>query len=591
MRQGCLLFCLFAFLCSVCWGQVIFYQESRDSSGATNPDFYREFGSGWYASGSTAKSKAEGLQGTGSRFSNAATIGDATYRFYPQYSPLFDASKMWNIYVTVPGGYDSIQAENAVWTISENGINRNTAGTVPLVGFGPPDGKGPAGDKWLLVAEGVQFASEEGYVEFREYPPQTNRFYADAIKYEENLTMTPNPEKTATNTPTPTPTAAQPTITNTPLSVTSECRALWVTRGNYRSESDVDNIVRNAAEHNFNVLLFQIRGNGTAFYQSQWEPWAYELTGTDPSTLGQDPGWNPLTYACLRAHEAGLQLHAYVNVFPAWQRTVPPPEGVNQLWNTHRDWFMQDVNGSVMWPQGSWDYWYTFVDPGVPGVKQHLRNVILDIVQNYDVDGIHYDYIRYPHEVGDWSYNQISVNRFKDLHGKDPSELPLQWNHWRRDQISDIVSSVYQDVCSVDKSAVLSAAVMKSWSTAYDHAFQNYREWMSNGSLDAGILMLYIQDLNQFRGYVSEALANCSGRWIVPGLGAHNTDTNTLLDLINISRELGTQGTALFAYGNLFPGHVPNDTALALLKGPFRDRATVPDMPWKQSGLGYLMTK
>ncbi|MFV1980770.1 MAG: glycoside hydrolase family 10 protein, partial [Rhodothermia bacterium] len=192
-----------------------------------------------------------------------------------------------------------------------------------------------------------------------------------------------------------------------------EARAIWVARFSYETPDDVRAIINNAADYNFNIIIFQVRGNATTFYKSELEPWAWELTSDSVASLGQDPGWDPLALAIELAHERGLELHAWVNFLPGWRRTIPPPEDADQLWNTHRDWFMQNKAGEVMWPHDWWDYWMSFLDPGVPEVKKHIHDVFMEIVENYDVDGIHYDFVRYPSEVGDWAYNPVSVERFK----------------------------------------------------------------------------------------------------------------------------------------------------------------------------------
>ena len=85
-----------------------------------------------------------------------------------------------------------------------------------------------------------------------------------------------------------------------------EIRAVWITRWDYVTSDQVHLIIDNIADHHFNYALFQVRGNGTVFYESDIEPWAWELTGADPSTLGRNPGWNPLEVAIKRAHERGL---------------------------------------------------------------------------------------------------------------------------------------------------------------------------------------------------------------------------------------------------------------------------------------------
>ena len=275
-----------------------------------------------------------------------------------------------------------------------------------------------------------------------------------------------------------------------------EARAIWVARWSYESPEDVRAIIDNAADHNFNIVVWQARGNATTFYRSELEPWAWELTSDSVASLGRDPGWDPLELAVEYAHERGVELHAWVNFLPGWLRTIPPPEEADQVWNTHRDWFMQNKASEVMWPQGWWDYWMSFLDPGVPEVKKHIHDVFMEIVQNYDVDGLHYDFIRYPSEVGDWAYNPISVERFKQ-HYKDytdpsPENYPVQWQEWKRSQITEIVHDIYRDAKALKPNLLVSAAVVREWARGHNDYAQDWRTWMSKGILDATFPMLYI---------------------------------------------------------------------------------------------------
>jgi uncharacterized lipoprotein YddW (UPF0748 family) len=360
----------------------------------------------------------------------------------------------------------------------------------------------------------------------------------------------------------------------------AELRALWVTRSDYRSEDDVRRILRNAREHHFNVVLWQVRGNATAFYRSDLEPWAWELSGEDSASLGTDPGWDPLAIACEEAHEQGLELHAWVNVFPAWRRTAPPPGDSNQLWNTHRDWFMQNREGEVMWPSDWWTYWYTFLDPGVPEVKQHIHDVMLEIVQKYPVDGLHYDYIRYPAEVGDWAYNATSVTRFKerykDYDGISPENSPIQWAEWKRAQITEIVQSVSRDVKSLRPEVFISASVLHDWPRAHNDYGQDARTWLSRGIVDATFPMLYSYAPKDFEYVARDHLNHAFGGWVMPGLNAGRSSLEDLVELIRMSRRLQAPGLALFSYGGLFPEHEPGDKARALVQGPFAQRAGIP---------------
>ena len=115
--------------------------------------------------------------------------------------------------------------------------------------------------------------------------------------------------------------------------IVEEFRGLWVTRFDWTrfgytvTTSDLDTIVDKAASAHFNALLFQVRGTADAYYFSTLEPWAARLTGSTTKTLGTNPGFDPLAYMITRAHQSGLQVHAYINIFPTWLCDVgAPPE-------------------------------------------------------------------------------------------------------------------------------------------------------------------------------------------------------------------------------------------------------------------------
>src|SRR5688572_22828357 len=101
-----------------------------------------------------------------------------------------------------------------------------------------------------------------------------------------------------------------PSAPPAPVSPAEEGRALWVSRFEYATAADIDSIVARAARTNFNVIFFQVRGAGDAFYDSPLEPCAVALCGS----LGNGrPSWDPLAVAVAAAHAQGLQLHAWIN--------------------------------------------------------------------------------------------------------------------------------------------------------------------------------------------------------------------------------------------------------------------------------------
>ena len=97
------------------------------------------------------------------------------------------------------------------------------------------------------------------------------------------------------------------------------------TRSNAPADpAKIDEIVNNAADAGFNVILFQVRGAADAYYAPGLEPWAQRVTG---GSYGQAPVpfWDPLAYFVQRAHARGLQLHAYINVYPVWDNCTNSP--------------------------------------------------------------------------------------------------------------------------------------------------------------------------------------------------------------------------------------------------------------------------
>jgi uncharacterized lipoprotein YddW (UPF0748 family) len=379
-----------------------------------------------------------------------------------------------------------------------------------------------------------------------------------------------------------------------------QVRALWVTRWDYKTPADVRKIIKNCQAMRFNVVLFQVRGSGTVFYPSKLEPWAWELTSEGPETTGEDPGWDPLKVAIKEAHKRGLELHAYVNVFPAWRSQKFPPRDSGQLWWEHPDWFMCDAAGNRMIPRDaeldekvSRD-WYSFISPGVPEVQEYLADLFEELVENYDVDGLHYDYIRYPREIhevaegyearekklGNWSYDPVSLARFSKETGVAAPDLdPDAWIKWRAAQITEITRMISERVRKHNPDIIISAAVMADPEDAYKTKLQDYVTWMEKGYLDAAITMNYTGDNDKFTSRCKALLERRPERgWIVPGMSFGN-DAGIISDQVGITLELETDGFAGFAYARLFDrdnGHKPLPLAEEIVQRVMKGKAETP---------------
>ena len=288
-----------------------------------------------------------------------------------------------------------------------------------------------------------------------------------------------------------------------------ETRGVWVTRFDYTTNIDstdsesrktaISNYFKIAKDSNLNTVFFQVRGGFDAYYKSNYEPWAKALSGS----LGVDPGWDPLEYAIKKAEESGLQLHAWVNTFTLWKGEEPPGQSeLPHAFYTHPEWIVTDSNGTPMQLNDH----YLYVNPGNPEVRDHLVKVIQDIVTNYDVDGIHFDYIRYPEKANivGYSHDPISINLFNDIAGNPES---LDWEEWQRNNINIFVKTIKDSISKLKPNVALSAAVLgkyrkPGWS-GYDVVYQDAIPWIKNGWLDFIVPMAYTTRDNKSASFTS----------------------------------------------------------------------------------------
>jgi len=344
-------------------------------------------------------------------------------------------------------------------------------------------------------------------------------------------------------------------------------RALWVTRFDYKTPEDVKNIIANVSRSGFTDVFFQIRGNGTAFYHSAVEPWAYELSGDDVSSLGVDPGWDPLQTAIDAARGTGLRVHAYMNVLPGWKGRSEPPADVNQLWAEHPDWFMVDSLGQKMLPTSGW---YSFLNPVLPEVRAHLRDIVRELCR-YDVAGIHLDYIRYPNDYrlvapeiypdaseeeilrhAEFSYDPSSLAGLVDRFGRDVTKKQI--TRFRCDSVTRVVSDISY-VMQVEKSGdcLLSASVKGNPVEGKFLAYQDSGAWAREGLLDWVVQMNY--GTRSFERYLKD-MRKAAGRRgfrssVIMGIYCKN-DVDDILEQIEMAEDSGCRGLAFFSYTFLF---------------------------------------
>ncbi len=362
-----------------------------------------------------------------------------------------------------------------------------------------------------------------------------------------------------------------------PHSNRKEVRALWVTRWDYRSPEDIEQIVRYSRWAGFNRLYFQVRGEATTFYPSKIEPWAWELTGK-VSDLGKDPGWDPLQTAITQAHRYGMELHAYMNVLPAWKVPEDPPASSKHVMVRHPDWIMMDKNGRRMSPKRNG--FYAFLNPAIPEVRRHIASVFKEIATNYpQLDGIHYDYIRYPGEKGDFSYDPYTIKDFKSLTGgKMPDEARALWDHYRISQIDTLLKEITTAAATANPRLEISAAVIANTKLSNTQKCQQWLEWPERGLVHTVVPMAYHYDTQKYEEFLDQwlgPLKPVAGNVIVGIYPAEKWQQNkgytnkTLKAQIDMARRKGADGICVFSYSVLFPEGKVSPLALYLRKELF----------------------
>lgn len=371
-----------------------------------------------------------------------------------------------------------------------------------------------------------------------------------------------------------------------------EARGVWLHRFEYcqiTSTHDQDSIrayiadvIHHAADANFNMLFFQVRGNGDAYYTPGLEPWGNLLTGT----LGEDPGWDPLEFALDLAHERGLELHAWFNTFPVWRgRTPPPLTQPPSPYLVHPEWVVNDSAGN---PMPLSDHYVSF-SPGVPAAQEHIINVVTDVARRYDIDGVHFDYIRYPEGAPDsgYSHDAISVARFESPHG---NPLQLEWHDWQREQLTHFVSRAYNAITHEKSWLKVSASVIGSYTSggwnAYHVVYQDPRRWTELDKIDFIIPMIYWPRTQTTQPFMVRSLEwqdhFTLGRYVFPGIGSYRYNTaekpytwaeaeGQIQDL----RNYRIQGMVFFDARSL------SARWHQLGKTLFSNPANPPPMPWK----------
>ncbi len=344
----------------------------------------------------------------------------------------------------------------------------------------------------------------------------------------------------------------------------TEFRAFWADAFHvgFKSQAEIDDMVARALIGNYNaivpeVLAYQDTGESAhgAYWDSAIVPKAGDISGD----------FDPLEYLVTQAHEAGLEVHPWLVAFRV--STTWPPAG-NAILTDHPEWLMvprADMGGGPATVTGK----YT-LDPGSPDVQEYLMSIVRELVSNYEIDGIHWDYIRYTIEDAGYPaytwYDRSGLARFQEITGY-PGTPPVDygpWNDFRRREITEVVRRAQVETATISSNArqpLRHSAALITWGNAPSdfentsawRLFQNWREWMEVGYLDAGIPMTYYDyDVypSWYRNWVDQEMLWRYERHMVVGPGIYlNSFANSVIE-IEYARSAGADGICTYSYAS-----------------------------------------
>jgi len=384
-----------------------------------------------------------------------------------------------------------------------------------------------------------------------------------------------------------------------PPPIPRELRGVWIaTVGNmdwpsrpgldtWTQQGELLAMLNRAVALHLNAVFFQVRPEADALYASGIEPWSPFLEGE----MGRppEPYYDPLAFLIREAHARGIQVHAWINPYRALDPSSPGAAAPGHVSQSDPD---------MVHPYGG----YLWLDPGDPAVRARVREVVLDIVRRYDVDGIHMDDYFYPYPERSPRGRVLAFPddsawaRYRATGGR------LSRADWRRHNVDTLVEELGDAIHRARSSVLFGISPFGIWRPGnppgvdgldpYSELYADSRHWLQEGWVDYLAPQLYwpvgrpqqsFTDL--LRWWVSQ---DVRGRNIWVGLNGALADhtppagrgSAELLDQIALTRaQAGASGEILFSMKTLMQD--PDSLDERLLRGPYASAAIPPAEPWR----------
>jgi uncharacterized lipoprotein YddW (UPF0748 family) len=360
----------------------------------------------------------------------------------------------------------------------------------------------------------------------------------------------------------------------------------WPSQNNLSPEQQREEFVRLLdvlQQNRINAVFVQVRPAADAIYASPYEPWSEWLTGKQGRA--PEPYYDPLTFMINEAHKRKMEFHAWFNPYRAVMRLGHSSIAADHITRKHPEWF---VNYGAQ----------KLFNPGLPEVRAHINKIIKDVLERYEVDGIHFDDYFYPYPIEGRSFPDEAAYR-KYGNGMEKDD-------WRRSNIDSVIYQVFNTIKSVKPGAKFGVSPFGVWRNAaddeegsdtragltnYDDLYADILLWLENGWIDYAAPQLYWETGHNKAAF--EVLAkwwsrHSYGRHIYIGHGIYRgverktsgwRRKNELPDQINLLRQYPEIKGSIFFNANVFYKN-PFGWCDSLQNNYYSQVATVPPMPW-----------
>ncbi len=370
--------------------------------------------------------------------------------------------------------------------------------------------------------------------------------------------------------------------------VEPEVRAAWTSRYQWTAETveeskqNIREQMERLREYNFNAVAFQARPCMETYYPNPYEPycgefWDYESPGIDPET-GEE--FDALEYAIIQARLNDLKFYCYINTHTITVSSVEEEVSPTHRYHLHahdeaeEDWRLYSDEDTPLTEYSS----YVWICPAVPGAEAWTRKMVNYVVDNYEVDGVHFDRIRTP--GNDFTYNPISRKRFEDPYA-NPDEFE-DIGDFMRKQITDQLERIMGDTNILDPTMEISTApfgIVYTEPEFYDGTgteshyqwFQASFDWLERGVVDEIFPQIYweIESAHPFEVLYAQWLHHSHGRHIHAGINNRWNEVNQIKEV----RRQGGPGNILW--------HINNADYQAIKEEIYQEPAPVPPLSWK----------